>query len=387
MLKPLPEIELLIAATSSVLSAEVGLASGIERVTSPDASARFAARFIDAAQRHRIAQLLAPYGAGLGLSSEIIVGLRESARQAKLSAMASVADTIQVSMALNDVGISHLIIKGVALSQQTTGSPVGRGPGDVDVLVSPTDVEAVVRALVEAGLRRRRTGFPAPDAALFPTAQRVQKELLLWCGDREVDLHWRLDNPRASLHWEFEELAGSAERVAINGLEVATLGPLHATIFSACHGATDAWTQLRALVDHVRLARGQAADTLLARAREVGAGQRVQLASALAARLLGTAPPPMRRSTSTVADRMWAWLLAGEDFSGRVTPKAAGRGFATDLVLYDSPRQAAQRVSALAWPVGAMATQSLGAPGDRLPRLYALAFPYFFTKRVLGRWT
>jgi hypothetical protein len=378
-------VELLVAAVRSVTVVEVALAPEIAPVTTPAQSLPLADPFAGAVARHRVAQLLAPYAETLGLAPNISEMLRREQRRSQLEALGNAADTIHVSTVLERAGVAHLVLKGVALAQQTTGSSVARGAGDVDVLVDQRHLSVAVNALVASGMQRDAEFCPPPDSPLFPAVSRTQMELVLCHRGREVDLHWRLDLAPAGLSWHFEELVESAEWIAVGGVTLPTLGRLHAAIFNSAHGARDAWSQLRGLVDQVRLNQGLDENALIAEAWRVGAGRRMELGLAMTAKLLGTDPPCVSATSRTAADHLWAWILAGEEPRGRRGAKAGARILAVNLLTHDSPRAAAQRGATLIWPVRAMAKRSLGDVGDRHPWLYPAATPYFLPRRALAK--
>jgi hypothetical protein len=384
---------LLVAALRSVLSAEVAGTGSAAAVTTPPEADRLRSSFGEAVARHRVGHLLAPHAAALGMSEAVIADLRESQRRSTLGAMACATGTIHVSAALARAGIPHLILKGVALAQQTTGSPLGRGRGDVDVLVDPRDIPGVVRTLADSGLQFDGSFCPPPESPLFGPTLRTQMELVMLLRGGEVDVHWRLDAAADCLGLGFAELAGRAEDIPLGGRAIPTLGRRDAALFNATHGARDAWSSLRSIVDQVRLIRGLEPDRLTESAYAVGAGGRMDWALAMAARLTGGPPPrltggpPARvaRSADAWAERAWRWILDGSAPRARTGLRPSARLFGANLLTYDTPRAAAQRAGTLVWPVRAMAARSLGDVGDRHPWLYPAATPYFLGRRAMAK--
>lgn len=376
-------MDLLVRALRSVLRVEQGIEESVCPVTAPEDSVALGPALVRAASRHRVEQVLAPSSRALGLAPEIVEALQLGQRRAQFEAMALVADTVAIVDALTSAGVRHLVLKGAALAVQTTGSAVSRGPGDVDVLVAPESVADAVEALVDSGLWFDHAFCPPPGSPLFPAVQRTQMESVLWLGKREVDLHWRLDVPRAALNWSFAELMDGAQVVPLASTSVSTLSPLHASVFSAAHGARDAWSSLRALVDHVRLVRGEDLGVLRDRAGAAGAGRRMDLALALGDRLLGLPAPAASGISGVAAGRTWWWLLSGRSPKGRGGVVPSAQMLALNLGLQDSPGAGLQRASTLLWPVRDMAARALGDPGDRRPWLYAASAPYFLSRRSL----
>jgi hypothetical protein len=361
----------LVDALRSVLDVEFGNAPAIRPVWPSNGDGSAQAAIVAAAARHKVIPVIAPHAAALGLPAGVAADLGTHARELTLATMAQVADTVHVTRILGSEGIPHLVLKGPALAVQTTGSPLARGSGDVDLLVRPADVPRAVRVLDAAGIRMDPVVSPDPDSPLFGPVERRFMELVHWVGAREVDLHWRLDLPRRALDWPLEDLLARAEPVELGGTTVPTLGRTDATIFNATHGTRDAWSRLRGIVDHARLLEGIDPVTLAAAADSARARTRVDVASLMVARLMGSEAPAASRRAHRASSLMWRWLLEEEEPRDRrgVTPGA--RLASAQLLLYDSPGDALERSYIWVWPTQAMATRALGAPGDRYPWLYA----------------
>jgi hypothetical protein len=375
------------AAVRSALASELGLAPEVVPVTTADESRALGPALLDAIGLHRVVPLVAPLAADLGFASELVGQLTERNRTAAMNAMATLATTARVTTALQAAGVPHLMLKGPALAVQTAGDPLGRGPGDVDVLLAQESLPEALSALERAGLDTASVDSPVPGSATFEATVRSQKELTLQSQGLEIDLHWRLDDARSCLRWSFEELAAEAEALSVGGAQVGTLSRRHAAIYNASHAGSDGWSHLRAFVDQARLQRGQDLDALRAEAYRVGAGRRWDLAQAMLARLLDQPPPSVGRSIDALADAMWRWLLAGEGPRDRSSARASARGLGVSVLSLDTPAAAAQRLEAVVWPVGPMADRALGDLGDRHPWLYPLATPYFLPKRLIERWS
>lgn len=61
------------------------------------------------------------------------------------------ADTVRYVTALQSADIQTLVLKGVALSMQTTGTLNSRDTRDIDLLVSPDDMPRAHEALIALG--------------------------------------------------------------------------------------------------------------------------------------------------------------------------------------------------------------------------------------------
>ena len=327
--------------------------------------------------------MLAPHAEELGLPQGVDEALRSAARTSQMAGMATAARTVRVATALENAGVRHLVLKGVALAHQTTGSPIARGAGDVDILVAPTSVAAAVDALEATGMKLDADFAPSPRSPLFPATLRTQQELVVLDGAVEIDVHWRLDGARACLAWTFDELYEQRQMIGLAGAGISTLGPVAAVIFNASSGTRDGWSRLRALVDHVRLMQPLDQVEVLAEAARVGARRRMELALGLAALLLDDTPFPRDQDVARLVRRMWSRLELDESPHGRLGAVASARALGDSVLTHDSPRAALQRSATLVWPVRDMAARRLGDTGDRHAWLYAAGTPYFLSRRAM----
>lgn len=185
--------------------------------------------------------------------------LTQMARQEIRRALALVSLTRQIARLFDQAAIPMLVLKGIPLALQTTGSPVGRGGGDLDVWVDARQLPQAVALLHHSGFAVSGGASPHADASLFGRYSRwVDYELSLnrqQPHEREwIDLHWRLSCVNEGLP-SFAEAYRDRQILLINQLPVATLNPTTAFVHACAHAAKDNWLYLRNLVDVERLAR------------------------------------------------------------------------------------------------------------------------------------
>lgn len=221
-----------------------------------------------------------------------VVARRKAERSIVVAAVAT-----DVHAALRQAGVPALAIKGPALGVQTTGSWLGRGSTDVDVLVAEADLPAAHAALVARGCRSR-AGHPAP-----PTRwQRYVRGERAYVGlPVTVDLHWRVDAAPGSFHLPFALLWRECEAISADGLVVEAPGRIDALLITAAHGAKEHWSRWCWALDAVRQVAAvpvpewpQVRD----RARAAGASRALDLALAVAQACggeVGTAVDPAAR--------------------------------------------------------------------------------------------
>lgn len=234
--------------------------------------------FAQAVGRHRIDLSLNPVIDELGVNSYDAEIIKSRARRQQFSAMTLARETAEVVAILRRAQVRVLVMKGVALALQTTGSISSRGVGDIDIWVSPDDLERTITEL-EANGFSRRPGF-APQRFSSP-AFRYSKWLLAEMPlSREytaVDLHWWPLHVR-NLMPSFEVAWARRVTFDIAGTQVDTLSAPDALTHSCSHAQQDGWFWLRSLVDIDRLARTCPADSTIGGAGAIAPSASVTLA-------------------------------------------------------------------------------------------------------------
>ena len=209
-------------------------------------------------RRHRLECLLHGDPLVASLLPELQTALQVLARQNAMAALALASLTREMAALFERAGIPMLVIKGIPLALQTTGSLTARGRGDLDLLVDTKRLPAVVALLESAGFSRCPGEFPSQLSSVWGRYSRwAGYEFSLTrqgpAGVQWIDLHWALSNVRAplpsfALAWQF------GEQLELNGQSVRTLSRLHAFQHACAHAAKDQWMCLRNLIDIDRLA-------------------------------------------------------------------------------------------------------------------------------------
>ena len=210
------------------------------------------AAFVNAVKIHRVSQRLYEHAAALDLTSDIADAERNLARSETLKAMTLAQETARAWSALAQAGIPAVVLKGVALSVQTTGRLTSRGDGDIDLLVAPGDVREALQVLTAAGWRRQMPTELSDE--WWPWYSRVNRETPLPGSRSDVDLHWRITyEPR--LLEPTHVILERSECIEIAGEHVQVLkddDALHATCYAY---QLDRFTSLRMSLDVARLVR------------------------------------------------------------------------------------------------------------------------------------
>ena len=214
------------------------------------------AELVEAVRRHRVAELVAAHATELGLGEQVSAEVRELRAVGRRALMVQLLELERLQGLFSDAGLRCLAIKGPALAAQTTGDAAARGSGDLDLLLSPADVEAACRLLEANGWRMRPGSEVSPGTWAWGHVMRSFNALTFDGPGSTVDLHWRLD-PTLDALPDFEEVWNRREPVDLGPVRVETL--CHADLLghASLHAAKDYWRWLRSLVDVHRIAADQ----------------------------------------------------------------------------------------------------------------------------------
>ena len=208
-------------------------------------------------RRHRLACVMHGDPLVAGLLPELALTIQALARQETMAAMALASLTREMAALFEQAAIPMLVIKGIPLALQTTGSLTARGRGDLDLLVEPNRLPEAVALLEAAGFSRPPGHFPRQLNSVWGRCSRWsgyelalvrQEPTVLW-----IDLHWALSHVRAPLP-NFALAWHCGEQLDLNGQTVITLSRPHAFQHACAHAAKDQWMCLRNLIDIDRLA-------------------------------------------------------------------------------------------------------------------------------------
>jgi hypothetical protein len=225
-----------------------------------------------AIRRHRLECLLHGDPIVASLLPELAATLQVLARQDAMAALALASLTREMAALFEQAAMPMLVIKGIPLALQTTGSLTSRGRGDLDLLVDPQRLPEAV-ALLESSAFRRLPGYLPRDLNSFWARYgRWAGYELSMVREGEgapqwIDLHWALSNVRGPLPsfavaWQCREL------LEFSGQSVSTLSRAHAFQHACAHAAKDQWMCLRNLIDIDRLGRQLSSAALISLRRE-----------------------------------------------------------------------------------------------------------------------
>jgi hypothetical protein len=148
-------------------------------------------------------------------------------RRAVLTRLALDAAAVEAIAALQEVGISVILLKGPVIALWLYDQPWERTYGDIDLLVAPADHQRASTVLA-------RLGYHDHSLADIPAhASQWRRET---ATRAEIDLHWRL--PLAGRDVDpWPVLSAETEAMAIGSTTVRVLSPAARAMLVAVHAA------------------------------------------------------------------------------------------------------------------------------------------------------
>ncbi len=210
--------------------------------------------------RHRLSRVAVNSPHTVELEASDLQAVTNDALAHTHAAFQLVSHTQRVAEILKSENINFLVIKGVALGALSQ-TPAGRGAGDVDILVDPSDVPRVHDLFVVNGFR--------PALALPDTTKRAT--WMVWSFlDREasyvghsthIDLHWRISSQR-HLFPTFADLYARKTDITVADATVPTLSLADSLVAACYHAYFDQFQPLRSMLDVVSVVKASRDITL-----------------------------------------------------------------------------------------------------------------------------
>jgi hypothetical protein len=204
------------------------------------------------ARRHRVAPLAArrleASELASSLSADVLSEFRREGKAALFHEMAMFGELRGIKAALDAESVRFLLIKGLALSSEGHGRMGMRINHDIDLVISPDDLERSHCALCALGYDRVEPSADFPEADLPKWIRRCKDWVYVNASSgMVVELHHRLfDNPALC----DAGVMARARAVSLFGqVEVLTLGEADEPGYLALHGALHAWSRLKWLLD------------------------------------------------------------------------------------------------------------------------------------------
>ena len=168
-------------------------------------------------------------------------------------------ETLKITKLLSLNNIKFLVIKGVALSLQTTNKIHMRGGGDLDIFISEKEIFKILYLLKENGYIIMDKTFNKLNhndiAGKYFTYIYSQVKLCLQENitfKQTIDLHWRI-SWSAYNNFNFYKEWSNRENVIINHTNIPTLNLRQSVLHSCIHSSQDELDNLRSLIDIYKL--------------------------------------------------------------------------------------------------------------------------------------
>lgn len=234
--------------------------------------------------------------AGVDIPSVVKSDLKLGAATLVHHNLALAAEALRVQASFDRANVPLLFLKGPALAALVYGALGLRDCKDLDILVSPDDLNRAGTLLETAGYARFEPPLTASEAQMR-ALRPIRKDYgysRSGGGDTQIELHWRLfRNPHL--------VEQSILTTAPQSVPMATAGAVptlnHDALFAylCAHGAIHWWRELKWMADIGAILSNTdeaGIERMYRFADNIGLGRVAALAILLSERVLGTVVPP-----------------------------------------------------------------------------------------------
>lgn len=184
------------------------------------------------------------------LSPELIQLWRDYDRSNGLRALSNCMWVLRLTNALQTAEISSLPIKGVCTAVRYYGDASARSSGDIDLMVTPDDLEQARQVLLELGLTQT-----FPQRELNRAEARWLHKRMHHLTFREsssnllIELHWALHDNNLLNREDREWPRLANDQLTIGGRSIAALDPPRDYLLLLTHAGRSVWARLKWLLD------------------------------------------------------------------------------------------------------------------------------------------
>lgn len=253
---------------------------------------------IKSAGNHRIVPLL--YRALFTAFQDLVPGdVLEKLRRGNLhnarKNILQANELIRVIESMEDQGIPVMPFKGPVLASSAYSDLLLRQFDDLDILISPTNIEKTDELLISLGYLEERQQHDSISKAQKAAMLKYQHHHHFYSPDSKVhmEVHWALSPELYSLHQDTACLWDRSERVTLLNRELKSLS-LEDTLVLICdHAVRHQWSRLAWISDVAMIASSKSLrwNFVMEQAREWRAQRALLLGLFLANGLLGVPLP------------------------------------------------------------------------------------------------
>jgi len=204
--------------------------------------------FLARVERHYIAPLVHKNLHSIGSSGVPAKVLNTLRVRSKLTAARSeqfTAELVRLARLFDDHGIRTIHYKGVVTALEFYGSVTLRNFNDLDFLVHPDDLRAVVNLLEQQGYANSQ---PMTDEQ-FTHYVRGFKEFLFQRGEICLEPHWSLAGRRYPFDPDYEGFWNRSRRLTVRDTQVSVMSVEDSLLVLCLVGAKGRWKRLQMITD------------------------------------------------------------------------------------------------------------------------------------------
>lgn len=189
--------------------------------------------------------------------------LKERYAANKLKTLNQVAELCKIVKALEQASIPAIAIKGPALGQQFYGHYLHRECNDLDILVSPENVDTAYRHLSTMGYSLSEVLWSSPMQKAVYKKYFHHYHLYNPTTRVQLELHWRLRAAIGRNEEPVNTLWNNSETLRIGGVPIQVLPSGENLLYLCIHGGLHHWKRLFWVYDIARIIEKEQHEFLL----------------------------------------------------------------------------------------------------------------------------
>ena len=167
-------------------------------------------------------------------------------------------EAVRISSILNSEGVSNIMLKGPLMGQQLYGDLAIRPSRDIDILVTPDDVDAFHQVFLREGYKLIYPDFDlSPKQWAYYQRHKNQVAYRHLQSGTMVELHWRIFSQESLFPVALDRIFAERDELVVAGKSISLLSKAHCFEFLCLHGAIHQWFRLRWLRDISQLVNSE----------------------------------------------------------------------------------------------------------------------------------